>query len=400
MSRRPLVAVSAFHPWPITNGYVLRVAHLVECLAREWDMVLIAPPAPARSEWPAEGALRDWVRLEVPRRGVALGASAAGLDAVRDAYADAVGRHAPDAALLWAGTESLATEAESPPALCDRIDAMTLHEWRRIREARGLRARGAALRSVAFWARAERRALLGSGAMTVVGEADARVLRGLAPGAADRVHVVPNGVRLAADPDGAGEHDRPTVIFTGVMHYGPNITAATHFVEEVWPRVRADRPDARFVIAGRNPRPEVRALAGREGVEVMADVPDIPEILRTGWVAVAPMLSGSGLKNKVLEAWAVGRPVVMYPLAANGLDAERVCPDLVVPGSGEMAARVLSLLGDDELRARHGRRAYRAAGERSWDVAARKVSEILRDLADRPDGGARGPGRRTRGRGR
>ena len=81
-------------------------------------------------------------------------------------------------------------------------------------------------------------------------------------------------------------------------------------------------PDARFVIAGRNPTAEVQQLADRPGVEVLGEVPDMSAVLKQAWVAVAPMRTGAGIKNKVLEAWAVGTPVVMSAAAANGLSLD------------------------------------------------------------------------------
>ncbi len=220
-------------------------------------------------------------------------------------------------------------------------------------------------------------------AATVVGERDARVLRALVPGCRDRVRTIPNGVEVhPLEPE--SEDDRPTVAFTGVLNYGPNVLGARHLAEEVWPRIQSTVPDARLTIAGRRPSPEVLALADRHGIDVLADVPDIQEVLRKAWVVVAPMLSGAGIKNKVLEAWAVGRPVVLYEVAANGLEAHEVCPELIASGPVDMASTVCRLIVDEGERRRWGRVVHEAAEGRSWSGAVAAVSSLLRQVAGGP----------------
>lgn len=380
---RVLLAVSSVPPHPDRNGYTLRVHHLLHELARDWRIVLLAPRT--------DGAGRDlrddleaWV--EVPESGVV--PDRLGPDRVAAGYVDAVSsaleRWTPDVVLLWGGTEFLASRIEGlPPAVGDRIDSSTLAAWRN--RYRGLNPRQH-LRSVATLVGSlayERRALRRLEAVVVVGEDDAGVLRrvvGRRP-----VHVVPNGV--AVPPPGQaqeGEAERPTVAFTGVLAFPPNIDAARWFARSAWARVRERVPDARFVIAGRHAVPEILALREEPGVEVRQDVPDMVTFLRTAWVAVAPMRSGSGIKNKVLEAWAAGRPVVMTSMATNGLglaERERL---LVTDDPVEMADRVVALLEDPVARKAAGRDALeRARSRHGWDRSAAALGGILESVAER-----------------
>lgn len=388
---RTLLAVSGFHAWPITNGYVLRVARLLEALLEWWEIVLIAPPSPELSDWPVAEELRAWRAVETERRGGLVAADTEGWERFGRAVEAAVSEFRPAACLLWAGPDSLLLEdLHLPPTLVDRIDAGTLLEWRRMRTTRGIRDRLAILRYVADWARLERKIVQRATATTVVGEADARVLRRLAPEARSRIFVVPNGVTLEHFDDLSGIHERPTVTFTGGLNYSPNIEAACQFAERVWPRVLALHPNARFLVAGRRPRPEVLQLAELPGVEVLADVPDMRPVLREGWLSVAPMVSGSGIKNKVLEAWAVGRPVAMYELAANGLDIQGSAADLIVDGPEALASLVASLLGDRTELERHARAAHSAARARTWNVTARSMSQLLDRITGGSDARSRG----------
>ncbi len=122
------------------------------------------------------------------------------------------------------------------------------------------------------------------------------------------VRTVPNGIR--GRPVTRPPARTPgRLIFTGVMDFTPNHYSALWFIERVLPHVVARRPDVTFVVAGSNPRPELRALAG-PNVEVTGWVDDMGAELGRSALYVAPMTSGSGFKNKVVEALAAGLNVV------------------------------------------------------------------------------------------
>jgi len=226
------------------------------------------------------------------------------------------------------------------------------------------------------FARYERSVVRALRATAVVGEDDATFLR-LLSGRPD-VHVIPNGVALGALPAATDESPVPVVVFSGVLGYPPNVAAVRFFATEVWSMVLQAVPGARFVIAGRNPGPGVAELAKRPGIEVHANVPDMQRTLREAWVAVAPMRSGAGIKNKVLEAWAAGKPVVMTSLAGNGLRLDMDARALVADEPAAIAALVVRLLRDEEERCRLGAAGYAlAAREHSWGDAARRLSRLL-----------------------
>jgi len=115
---------------------------------------------------------------------------------------------------------------------------------------------------------------------------------------------------------------QPYVIFTGTMDYLPNIDAAQFFCREILPIVRSRVPDLRFVVAGRNPPPEVVSLAADPAIYVTGTVADIRPYLAGAAVAVAPMRIARGVQNKILEALAMDVPVVASSLAATALPQE------------------------------------------------------------------------------
>ncbi len=192
-------------------------------------------------------------------------------------------------------------------------------------------------------------------------------------GSACRITVVGNGVLLPS------EHDLPVpessvVGFVGAMDYAPNVDAVTWFADRIWPVVLAEHPHARFQIVGRKPSRAVRRLDRRPGVEVIGEVTHVNDALKTWQVSVAPMRMGRGVQNKVLEAMAAARPVVLTSQAAAGLSERDIKHLTIADGASDLADAVKRLLGDVELCRRLGRESRGVvAREHSW---AREVAKL------------------------
>ena len=217
--------------------------------------------------------------------------------------------------------------------------------------------------------------------VTTVAEADAARLRALARGA--RIEVVPNGVDADRFITGsAAEQNEERIVFVGAMSYAPNIAAVQYFARQVLPLIRSDRPNAEFVIVGRDPAPSVQALAG-DGVQVTGGVDDVRPYMEEAAVVVVPMQSGSGIKNKVLEALAMERAVVATPLAVEGIAATPGEHLLVASGARELADGVLRLLADPDERRRLGRAGRRLVTDQyTWDACAATYETLWHELAE------------------
>ncbi len=217
-----------------------------------------------------------------------------------------------------------------------------------------------------------------------------------------RVTQVPNGVDTAYfDPRNGGatpfEPGTEAIVFTGAMDYWANVDAVVWFAREVLPLVRASRPAARFVIVGSNPSAAVSALAGT-GVIVTGRVPDVRPYLAHGSVVVAPMRIARGIQNKVLEAMAMARPVVVTPSGLEGIaaDANEV---LVADQPRPFADAVLAVLSGRHTRLGEAAR-RRVSSDYSWDQATDRLLSLLSSsraaIADRSlptdDGTALVPG--------
>ncbi len=369
MADQRLLVITRATPWP-PEGMTTRFLPIIGGLAREWDVTLLLTDYSLGEGLPIPAAIRSVpVRADANRM-----TDAAELRRITDAL---IASDRPHAVLLWGRTRYLLEgRPDFPPTVYDRVDSQTLTHWRAAKVAGSTRARLSLLRRTTEFALEERRIVRAFDRTVVVGDDDARVLRRL--GGGDRVHVVPNGVIMPELDPATVPHPEPTVIFTGIMNYPPNVDAVCSFARDVWPMVRAEVPSARFLVAGRSPASEVLALQATDGIEVLGGVPSIPEAVRRAWVAVAPMRSGAGIKNKVLEAWASGRPVVMSRAATNGLRLDEEARRLVADSPASMAKMTVALLRDEQLRDRLGRSAReRVARDHSWSDVAARMSALL-----------------------
>ncbi len=166
-------------------------------------------------------------------------------------------------------------------------------------------------------------------------EKEAALFRSLAPEAANGVEGMDNGVDatfFSPDADRASpfETGEAPLVFTGAMDYWPNVDAVSWFAADVLPRLRAVHPRLRLHIVGRSPTPAVRALAG-DAVIVTGTVPDVRPYLQHAAAVVAPLRLARGIQNKILEAMAMGRPVVAAEACVSAMR--------VVPGQDVLAAR-------------------------------------------------------------
>ena len=188
-----------------------------------------------------------------------------------------------------------------------------------------------------------------------------------------RVITVPLPVDAGYFAAAPAEAQQPgQIVFTGLMNHPPNADAAVFFAREVLPRVRARVPGARFQVVGRHAPPEVLELAALEGVEVTGAVPDVRPHLAQASVVVVPLRFGSGARQKILEAWCLGRCVVSTPLGAEGLEAEDGRNLLLAEGAEALAEQVARALSDAGLRDSL-RRAGREVALRAHDP--RRIAE-------------------------
>ena len=162
----------------------------------------------------------------------------------------------------------------------------------------------------------------------------------------------PNGVDAAYFSPTDATYDADTISFIGRMDYYPNQECMTRFCREVWPLLRARRPTIKLLIVGADPSPQVRALGQLPGVTVTGSVPDVRPFIRGSALMVAPLAIARGTQNKILEAMAMGVPVVTSGAAAGGVDAQAEDHFLVADSAQDIAQAVLRIVENPDERRR------------------------------------------------
>jgi sugar transferase (PEP-CTERM/EpsH1 system associated) len=194
------------------------------------------------------------------------------------------------------------------------------------------------------------------------------------------VTAVPNGVDLdyfSPRASESAERQPPTLVFSGVMDYRPNVDGVAWFVRSILPSIRTAVPDVRLFIVGNRPSKTVQRLASDPGVIVTGFVPDVREYVARG-VSIAPLRIARGIQNKVLEAMAMGRPIVATPQAFEGIDAEPGRDLMVAADEREFAARTIECLQDSGHAGRLGKAARARAEQRySWSKNLALLDELL-----------------------
>jgi polysaccharide biosynthesis protein PslH len=376
-------------PTPPLNGLRLPLFHLHAELARRHELRVVGFRKPEHAASP--GALQGrWLEPPVPRTAGTLRATGAfvrGRPLRADGFARALGpalaeeasRMRPD--VVWVFSWRLASVWRHVPTYPRMLTA--LDAGHRNVEARADVAAPLHARLLRMEARHVRRFVVDEFAryekVVVVTDQDRRAIEELAPSLS--LAVIPNGVQADAF-DVRVEVDEHRVAFHGVLNYAPNVSAAARLAEEILPRIQRRRPDAHLALVGRDPSPAVRELTARRGVQVTGAVAEIAPWLAGSAVYVCPMATGTGIKNKVLEAMAAGVPCVTTPLALQGLQVEHDVHVLVAESDDELARAALRVMEDRQL----ARRLSAAAASyvrqhHTWAAMASAYERLLEELA-------------------
>ncbi|HJQ32267.1 MAG TPA: glycosyltransferase family 4 protein [Pyrinomonadaceae bacterium] len=409
--------------WPPDTGAKLRNYHLARALSREAHVTYLAFADNAAGEASSsEGDPAGWCEqvVTVPlERGYTLSKLARGalgrtpvtvLNYTTRAMAAELerilGAHEFDVVQV----ESVHLAAYLPLIRAARGRPAVVCDWHNIesdlmrqyagRTANALR-RAYARRTASQLAALERRTAREADTNVTCSEPDRERLLAFAPGA--RAHVVENGVDTdyysdeqvgrayevwrsrradsGGDVSSGGDARRRRILFVGSMDYHANVDGAVEFARETWPRVSESLPDLVLTIVGRNPAPEVRALAELRGVEVTGTVEDVRPYYREALASVVPLNVGGGSRLKIYETLAAGVPVISTRLGAEGVETGGG-ESIVYAETPEEFCRAINDIARDERRwaelAANGRRAV--AERYDWATLGARLSEIHRGL--------------------
>ncbi len=386
-----VLALTAHEPWPLSHGGRLHMHHVLRELAPATALTLALPSTPQhREQLPRpmrvitiDDADRlasppaDWpVRLAARHFGWSPAlATWLSQNATPDRY---------DVVLLHGASLGQYAVACHTPVVWNLQDELLLPTLRALRW-QAWRDRPATLRAALVYALFEAELLRRVAATVLVSRVDARWARWLAP--FSRLAVIENGVDLTyfASTGGAAPHPTGGVVtFVGALDFPPNIEAMQWFVSHVWSRLYGGGAARRLVVVGRDPTPSVRTVCRVAGVELHANVPDVRPYLHASDIVIAPIRQGGGLKNKILEACAAGKPVIASPQALGGLQAVPGSELVVARSPREWVARLSALLTDPDAARRIGTNAQRwVRTHHDWAHTGRRFLALLHAAAGR-----------------
>jgi sugar transferase (PEP-CTERM/EpsH1 system associated) len=214
-----------------------------------------------------------------------------------------------------------------------------------------------------------------------VSEPEAALFRQLAPESAGKIGFFNNGV----DTDyfsPAAEYANPyfsgarVIVFTGAMDYWPNVDAVQWFADEIFSVVHKIQPDTQFFIVGSRPSEQVMQLGKLPGITVTGLVPDVRPFLAHAHVAVAPLRIARGIQNKVLEAMAMAKTVVVSPQALEGIEAEHGTELLLAQDGAEFAQIIFTVLSQKDERIGIAAR-KKVQSRYNWDSNLQSVNTLL-----------------------
>jgi glycosyltransferase involved in cell wall biosynthesis len=276
---------------------------------------------------------------------------------------------------------SLASAVEGTPRIYDAVDCISLLFERAWRHAPSWRHRLMVGVDLARTRRFEGRIVAEMDGVLVSSPEDRSALAALAaPHLAGRINVVPNGVDLDYfRPSDETDSTTQTVVFSGKMSYHANIAAALDLAQTIMPRVWQAAPHVRLIIAGKDPPPTLKVLERDRRISVTGGVPDLRPIIASAAVVACPLRYGAGIQNKVLEAMALARPVVIGAQAKSALRAEPGRDLLVGSDPQEFAGHMLGLLNDPALRRSIGQAGRRyVEAHHDWDMIAGQLEALYR----------------------
>ncbi len=208
----------------------------------------------------------------------------------------------------------------------------------------------------------------------LVSKTDAQWMRVVA--GIGEVEVLQNGVDAEYYTPQKRVEENESVVFWGRLDFGPNIQALEWFSENIWRQLRQTRPNARLTVMGFNPGPNIFALQKLGGIDVLPDVEDIREAIPRHAAVILPFISGGGIKNKLLEAAAMGKPIVATDRVVKGLQSHP--PVRIANSPAEWIAEITNLWDQPNTRYELGNSAREwVMREHDWTSVGKKAFNWL-----------------------
>jgi glycosyltransferase involved in cell wall biosynthesis len=386
--------LSSWFPYPPDNGSRIRVFNLIKQLSKEYDITLLSfsrdgevaeerlrmmrqycstlqtvPLAPFRP-----GSFRSILGFFSSRPRSFVDTYSPGMQGLIERTSRARDFSAVIASEIT--TAPYAVTLEGLPRILEEVQLATLREQYTNPSRFGRR-----LRYGFMWWKNRRfiaHLLRQFDGCTVASQQERANVLSIAPNC-QHVVVVPNGVDLDRYKDDFGAPEPGTLVFPGALTYSANFDAMAFFLHQIFPLVKARWPEVVLRITGKTNGVPVDRLPLDERVILTGYLDDVRPTVAQSWACVVPLRVGGGTRLKILEAMALGTPVVSTSKGAEGLEVTQDEDILIADTPAEFADAVLRLLDDRALRARLAANGRRLVESRyGWKVIGEKLDQLLR----------------------
>jgi len=377
-----ILLVASRVPFPLHNGEDLRIFHFAKYLAKNHELTLLCygrPPVPEdvaplfrQVHFVAENEAGPTTFTGFQR--VMKSLSPDEMYAFDKKFSSTLGKLVSDQHfdVIWAPAWQLVPYLrglDDTPTAIDVMDDGVLELLREVKHSQTIAEAVIKLKRLFVTYRFERKFFSQALFCSAVTDDDANMLARLIGRA--RVRVIPNGVDTDYFQPLGLQDEFPSVVFEGNLSFAPSVDAIQYFHESIFPTILEQYPKTKLYLVGKDPLPAIKALAGPQ-VVVTGFVDDVRPYLDRATVFVCPMRKGAGIKNKMLQAWAMGKAVVATRVATAGLAAMENKNVLIANTAVKFAESVIRLFDTADLRMELGRHARQLVVERySWASQAR-----------------------------
>ena len=392
-----ILVVSTWFPYPPNNGSRIRAFNLLRALSQRHEVSLLSFAAADSAPDVAglDGIARVVGIVQAPVYQPSSVRSVAGLLSplprnIVDTYSrqmdsmvqEMVGKGDQDVAVAFeVGAARYVAEVRRVPSVFEEIETGVIRDQYLRTPPGPARARYWLTwqKTSRYTARLARR----FSACTVASQQERAILELIAPGLRT-VSVIPNGVDTDLMQPGMLEPAPCSLIYNGALTYSANYDAMQYFLAEIWPHIRAEEPGSSLAITGSTEGVDLSRLPHADGVTLTGYLSDIRPAVAGAWACVVPLRIGGGTRLKILEAMALGTPVVATSKGAEGLAVTPEENILLADDPRQFAAQTIRLMRDPALRQR-----LSAAGRRlvettySWQMIGETFMRLVESVAAR-----------------
>lgn len=390
-----ILVLSTWFPYPLRQGSKIRAYHLIRALAKKHEVALISfEDAPVQAEW-LDHMRAICSRVEIVRQNpfvrervkswlgwLSLQPSsvAAGYSQEMSARVRAtVSEWSPDAVLaLTFITAPYALEAGQACKVVDVDNLLSPMFYESYLQANDPLKR---MRRWLAWWKFQRfeRSLFGQFDLClVVSNRDRQAMLASMPIKPEQVAVTRNGVSMDFDPPGRNGRSEKILIFNGALTYAPNYEAMDYFLREIFPRIKSETPGVKLRITGATDGVRLDTLRRDENVQFTGYLDDVRPAVASSTACVVPLLTGAGTRLKVLEAMALGTPVVSTSKGVEGLEVESGKHVLIGDSPLNFAVQTVRLLKDPALQSALAENAFELAQYKyDWSEIGQSLEESI-----------------------